>query len=234
MIEHENPDVELVDQTPRLQALVVSTVLYMVTHIMDEHRSLEEISRVSGVQVDTICGIYRRIHSSREQLIISNMFGALSGGSVQDFLDLLPPPNAENDFVDHEEGGYDLEHYLIPAHPKQLDELCAQFGHEVDHFEGFRGICLTIAGRVGAGPYLAGNSPLPVFAVSLYIASHLASSGTTIRQVSEVVGISEGTIRNAYRSVYPLRGELIDSSVLETHEEVRRHRILRAITWPAV
>lgn len=216
---------------PRLQA---STVLYMVTHIMSERRPIEEISRVSGIPADIIRGIYRRIHPSREHLIISSMLGALSGGSVQDFLDLLPLPDAENGFVDHEEGGYDLEHYLIPAHPKQLEELCVQYSHELDHFEGFRGICLSIAGRIGAGPYLAGLSPLPVFALSLYMASHLASSGTTIRKVSEVVGISEGTIRNAYRSVYDRRGELIDSNMLETHEDVRRHRVLRAITWPAV
>ena len=234
MIEHEDPNVELVTPTPRLQALVVSTVLFMVTHIMDEYRSLEEISMVSGVQADIIRGIYRRIHPSREHLITSNMLGALSGGSVQDFLDLLPPPNAENGFEGHEEGGCDLEHYLIPAHSKQLEELCVQYSHELDHFEGFRGICLDIARRIRAGPYLGGLSPLPVFAVSLYMASHLASSGTTIRQVSEIVGISEGTIRNAYRSLYPRFGELIDSDMLEMHEEVRRHRVLQAITWPAV
>ena len=234
MIGHEDLDVHMEDYIPWLQARVASTVLYMVTHIMNENRSLEEISRVSDIPAEDIRGIYRRIYRSRERLIRSNMLGALSGGSVQDFLDLLPPPSAENGFTDHEVGGSDLEHYLVPAHPEQLEELCTQYSDELDSFAGVRGICLQIARKIRAGLYLAGLSPLPVVAVSLYMASHLASFGTTIRQVSEVVGVSEGTIRNAYRSVYPLRRDFVDSDLLDIHEEVRRYRVLRAITWPPV
>lgn len=217
-----------------LQALVVSTVLYMVTHLMNEHRSLEEISRVSGIPAENSREVYRHLHSRREELIESNMLGALPGGSVQDFLNLLPPPTAENGFVDHEEFGSDLEHYLIPAHPKQLEDLCVQHSDELDQFQGVSGMCLYIARKIREGSYLAGLSPLPVAAVSLFMASHLASSGTTIRRVSEVVGISEGTVRNAYRSVYPRRRDLIDSDMLDRHEEVRRYRVLQAITWPAL
>ena len=228
--EHHMPQLPAL---PALPALVASTVLYMVTHVMNEHRSLEEISRVSSIPAEQIRRIYRHMYSTREQLIGSNMLGVLPGGSVQDFLNLLPAPTAENDFVDHEEGGNDLEHYLIPAHPTQLEDLCVQHSDELDQFQGVRGICLYIARKIRAGRYLAGLSPLPVVAVSLYMASHLASSGTTVRRVSEVVSISEGTIRNAYKSVYQRRRDIVDSEMLEAHEEVRRYRVLRAISWPA-
>lgn len=234
VLEHRRFNVDWDDHMLWLQARVVSTALYVVTHIMNEHRSLEEISRVSHVPTEDIRRIYRRVYPNRELFIKSNMLGALRGGSVQDFLDLLPPLIPENGFMDEEEGGSDLEHYLIPAHPKQLEELCVQYSDELDQFHGVRGICLYIARKIRAGPYLAGLSPLPVVAVSLFMASYLASSGTTIRQVSEVVGISEGTIRNAYRSVYPRRRDLIDSDMLDMHEEVRRYRVLQAITWPAL
>ncbi|KAF6225898.1 hypothetical protein HO133_009901 [Letharia lupina] len=213
---------------------IVSVTFYMVTHIMNERRSLEEIWGIANVQTEEIHQAYRRIHPTREQLILPHMFAALGGDSVQNFLESLPSPSTENGFTDQEDGGTDLEHYLVPAQPKRLEELCNQYSDELAYFGGIRDICLQIAGKIRAGLYLAGLSPLPVIAVSLYMASHLASFGTPIRQISEVVGISEGTIRNAYRRVHPWRGELIDSDMLDTHEDVRRHRVLRAIAWPAL
>ena len=118
MIENHLIERDWDNNMPAHRERVAPTVLYMVTHLMNEHRSLEEISRVSGVAPEIMREIYRYIHSRREQLIESNMLGALSGGSVQEFLNLLPPPTDENGFVDYEEVGSDLEHYLIPAHPK--------------------------------------------------------------------------------------------------------------------
>lgn len=214
--------------------LIVSTTLYMVTHIMNEHRSLDDISGVSGIQVEQIRRAYRHIHPIREQLIRPETLWALRGGSVQDFLELLPAPSTENGFMDHGGGGNDLEHYLISAPTKQLEELCDQYSDELAHSGDARDICRRIAGQIRAGLYLTGLSPLPVVAVSLYMASHLMGLGTSIRRISEVVGVSEGTIRNAYRSVYSWRDELINSNMLDMYEDIRRHRVLGLIAWPAL
>lgn len=214
--------------------VTVSTTLYMASHMMNEHRSPLEIFYSSGIETQSIRRAYSRIYPIRETLIRPQMLGSLSVGNLQDFVNSLPSPDTEdrldteNRLIDHGRDGCEL------AHPEQLEELCNQYSDELAHVGGVRDICPQIAGKVQAGLYLTGPSPLPVVAVSLYIASQLVNFGTTIKQISEVVGVSEGTIRDAYRSVYPWRGEFIDSDILDMHEDIHRYRVLRAIAWPPV
>ncbi len=59
--------------------------------------------------------------------------------------------------------------------------------------------------------------------------SHLMNLDTPIKRISEVVGISEGTIRNAYKSLYLWRGEVIDYDIID---EIRMHRFLQDVAWP--
>lgn len=228
IVQHLDNNRDMGSHTGSIQAIA----LHVATHIMNEHRSLEEISRVSGIRAETIGRDYRQIHPIREQLIGSDIIRALSGDSVQDFCELLPALNAENGFMDHGEDGNDLEYHLIPATPKPLEELCSEYGDELGQSADIRDVCSRMAGRIRAGEYLDGLSPLPVVAVGLYMASHLMGASTPIRQISDVVGISEGTIRNAYRRIYPWRSELIDLEMLEKLEDIRRHRVLQAIIWP--
>lgn len=161
------------------------------------------------------------------------MLGALTGVCERSLLDSLPLPKTV--FIYHGEGGSDLEHRLICADPNRLEELCSQYSYELNYDDDIRYICSVIAGKIRAGLYLAGLSPLPVVAASLYMASHLASrSGTSISQISEVVGISEGTISDAYRSVYPRRRELIDSDMHDMSAEIRVKEALRNMNWPPI
>ena len=46
------------------------------------------------------------------------------------------------------------------------------------------------------------------------MASHLMGQPKTPKDISAVAGVSDGTIRNAYKLVYPKREELIDPSWL--------------------
>ena len=209
---------------------IIGATLHMVTHIMKEHRPLDLIARIVGVSLGWIREFHRRINPYREQLIRPNMLDVLSRGVIQHLPGSLPPPDAENDFMDHEEGVDRLEHCLIPTRLNQLEELCVQCSNELALSEDVRVLCSKIAGSIQAGHYLAGRSPLSIVAVSLYIASHLVSSGTTIRQISEISGISEGTIRRVYRRVYPKLGDFIFFSMIG---ENRRRRIVQELAWPA-
>ena len=226
MAEELDLVIDLESHTPRF---MVSVAIYMATHIMNERRSLEDISIVSGIQADVIRRAYRRIYPSREQLIRPHMLESLNGDIAQGILDDLPAPDVENGFLNHREHGSHLVHFLIPAHPKQLDELCYHCGDDFGYPRSARGICQQIAGKIRDGSYFAGLSPLPIVAVSLYMTSHLMNLDTPIKRISEVVGISEGTIRNAYKSLYFWRGEVIDSDIIDN---IRMHRFLQDAAWP--
>lgn len=227
MAEELDRTQDLVDHSPRL---IVSTTLYMATHILNEHRSLGDISRVSGTRAEDIRQAYRRIYPTREQLIQPHMLRGLNSNIVQDFLDHLPAPNMENGFMNHAETGSDLEHYLIHASGTTEREFCHHCCDALG-FLGVRDTCSQLARKIGGGPYLAGFSSLPIVAVSLYMVAHLMYFETTIKQISEVVGISEGTIRVAYRCVYPWRGEVVDYGIVD---DIRRHRFLQNTAWPAI
>ena len=229
--EHLGTMVDFVDFRWDTPLFITGATLHMVTHMMDEPRPLDLIAAVTGVPVEDLHEFHRRINPYREQLIRPHMLDVLSGGVIQDLPGSLPPFNAENYFMVREEVVDDLEHYFIPNRMNQLEELCIQCSNELAHSADVRALCSEIARSIKAGRYLAGRSPLVIVAVSLYIASHLASSGTTIRQISEVSGISDGTIRRVYRRVYPELGHFIFFSMIS---ENRRRRIVQELAWPTL
>lgn len=57
---------------------------------------------------------------------------------------------------------------------------------------------------------LAGRSPLSVAAACIYTASHFMGHPKSPKEISAVAGVSDGTIRNAYKLIYPKRELLID------------------------
>ena len=53
---------------------------------------------------------------------------------------------------------------------------------------------------------LAGRSPLSVAAACIYMASYLLGKPKTPKEISMVAGVSDGTIRTAYKYLYQERG----------------------------
>merc|ERR1711964_663584 len=57
---------------------------------------------------------------------------------------------------------------------------------------------------------LAGRSPLSVVAACIYMASYLLGRPKTPKEISAVAGVSDGTIRTAYKYLYQERERLIE------------------------
>lgn len=62
---------------------------------------------------------------------------------------------------------------------------------------------------------LAGRSPLSVAGACIYMASHLIGKGKSAKDISAVAGVSDGTIRSAYKMIYPEREKIIDPKWLK-------------------
>ncbi|KAE9974383.1 hypothetical protein BLS_001772 [Venturia inaequalis] len=56
---------------------------------------------------------------------------------------------------------------------------------------------------------LAGRSPLSIAAVSIYMMSHLMGHPKSAKDISKACEVSDGTIRGAYKNIYPERETLI-------------------------
>lgn len=68
-----------------------------------------------------------------------------------------------------------------------------------------------LADSVTTKGYLAGRSPLSIVAACIYMASYLMGNGKSAKEISSVVGVSDGTIRGAYKQLYAEREHLIES-----------------------
>lgn len=56
---------------------------------------------------------------------------------------------------------------------------------------------------------LAGKSPLSVAAAAIFLITQLSDSPKTERDISSAVGVTDTTIKNAYRDLWPRRHELV-------------------------
>ncbi len=57
---------------------------------------------------------------------------------------------------------------------------------------------------------LAGRSPLSVAAACIYMTSYLMKQPKTPKEISNIAGVSDGTIRTAYKVLYGVKEDLID------------------------
>lgn len=62
---------------------------------------------------------------------------------------------------------------------------------------------------------LAGRSPLSVAAACIYMASHLMGDPRTTKEIAATAGVSDGTIKTAYKFLYQQRAALVETAWLK-------------------
>lgn len=92
-------------------------------------------------------------------------------------------------------------------------DLCTRYCSQL----GLRGqqfvkVSQGLADKVVTVGELAGRSPLSVAAACIYMASYLLGKPKTPKEISVVAGVSDGTIRTAYKFLYQDREKLIEPS----------------------
>ncbi|KAI0172219.1 cyclin-like protein [Hypoxylon sp. FL1284] len=97
-------------------------------------------------------------------------------------------------------------------------DLCQRFcqSHKL-HFRNpvfMENIAKVIALKSSSLSALAGRSPLSIAAASIYMASHLFGEARSSKDIAEVAGVSDGTIKTAYRLMHPSRDVLIEKDWL--------------------
>lgn len=95
-------------------------------------------------------------------------------------------------------------------------DLCNRFCNLLDLPYPVVNASSTLADSVTAKGLLAGRSPLSIVAACIYMASHLMGSGKSAKDISQVVGVSDGTIRGAYKQLYGEREQLIDAEWIKS------------------
>jgi transcription initiation factor TFIIB len=84
---------------------------------------------------------------------------------------------------------------------------CSQLGLNRQQFVK---VSQGLAEKMSTFGDLAGRSPLSVAAACIYMASYLLGKPKTPKEISQVAGVSDGTIRTAYKYLYQERERLIE------------------------
>jgi len=84
---------------------------------------------------------------------------------------------------------------------------CSQLGLKSQQFVK---VSQGLADKMSTVGDLAGRSPLSVAAACIYMASYLLGKPKTPKEISTVAGVSDGTIRTAYKYLYQERERLIE------------------------
>ena len=89
-------------------------------------------------------------------------------------------------------------------------DLCVRFCSHLQLPQRCAALSQDIALRLESIGSLAGRSPISTAAACIYMASYLLGDGKTAKDISVVAGVSDGTIRNAYKLIYGQRENLIN------------------------
>lgn len=88
-----------------------------------------------------------------------------------------------------------------------VTRFCSQLGLNGQQYVK---VSQGIATKVSTIGDLAGRSPLSVAAASIYMASHLLGKPKSAREIGQMAGVSDGTIKTSYKFLYQERDKLID------------------------
>lgn len=92
-------------------------------------------------------------------------------------------------------------------------DLCLRYCNQLGlKSQQFVKVSQGLADKMSTVGDLAGRSPLSVAAACIYMASYLLGKPKTAKEISQVAGVSDGTIRTAYKYLYQERERLIESA----------------------
>ncbi|KAF2097281.1 cyclin-like protein [Rhizodiscina lignyota] len=95
-------------------------------------------------------------------------------------------------------------------------DVCRRFCDQLRLKPNTSYVCEEVAERMSETGSLAGRSPLSIAAVCIYMCSAAMGVPKTPKEIGLVCGVSDGTIRSAYKGLYPEREQLIDAAWLES------------------
>lgn len=74
---------------------------------------------------------------------------------------------------------------------------------------------IYIAKKTSQVSTLAGRSPLSVAAACIFMAAHFLGEPVSSKKIASVAGVSDGTIKTAYRYLYSAKDELLDQEAMQ-------------------
>ncbi|KAF2761432.1 transcription initiation factor IIB [Pseudovirgaria hyperparasitica] len=102
------------------------------------------------------------------------------------------------------------------------EELARRYCNQLRLSDEIGAITHDLCIRTNDQGYIAGRSPLSVAAACIYMVSFLMGKGKTPKDISNVVNVSDGTIRTSYKLLLPHKDALIDPKWIARGGDMKR------------
>ena len=233
-----------------LPECIAAISVYIAWHLLnrgvDVASSLSDLVRVSQLDEDHIRDTYRRVYSTRMELIVPEVLSRLARLHMESILAFLPTPDAEN-AITNSEANDDGEGRTRRGTSDETDEDIIKYGalrrrlHEkigdVDLVDVVERVYSQFLYTIDDHPELAGRSCHIQTAVYVFMACHLMGVEISYSDAAYVNGVDERLLRQRYTRVFPQRREFINSETIEIMGTDNPERVLSALpalNWPSL
>ncbi|KAK3686854.1 transcription initiation factor IIB [Vermiconidia calcicola] len=93
-------------------------------------------------------------------------------------------------------------------------DLCSRYCSMLGMDQQTTNVAIELAAKTNNTGALAGRSPLSAAAACIYMASHLMGAPKNAKEIQAVAGVSDSTIRHAYKLMYADREKIITKEML--------------------
>lgn len=93
-------------------------------------------------------------------------------------------------------------------------DLCARYCSMLDMDQKTANVAIVLAAKTNTTGSLAGRSPLSTAAACIFMAGQLMGDPKTAKEIQGVAGVSDSTIRHAYKLMYNDKEKIITEEIL--------------------
>jgi transcription initiation factor TFIIB len=171
---------------------IIAACIFIACRKANVPRTFKEICALTHVPKNEIGRVYKTI----EKLLVAD---AQANVAVRPSSDPSGSGSATSDLN------------YTPTASTNASDLMIRFCNRLQLPPSVQAACVSLARRMADAGTLAGRSPISIAAAGIYFVSWLMGKGKTAKDVGEAAGVSEGTVRNAYKIIYHAREQLVDS-----------------------
>jgi len=170
------------------QEVIMAGCIFIACRQCKTPRTFSEIFGLTQVPKKEIGRVYKKLESFLTQFHDDNIAKIVAEGGI----------------IDREANAYKGTQSTKPS------DLCARYCNMLGlHFK-ILSVSQSLAEKIPNIESLAGRSPLSNAAACIYFASHLLGTPTPSKKISEVAGVSDATIKHAYKLLLAEKDRLID------------------------
>jgi transcription initiation factor TFIIB len=173
---------------------IIAACIFIACRKANVPRTFKEICALTKVPKNEIGRVYKTI----EKLLVADAQATAAANGVD-----MPSTNPA------------AAPQYTPTASTSAADLMIRFCNRLHLPASVQATCVELARRMADQGTLAGRSPISIAAAGIYFVSWLVGKGKSAKEVGDAAGVSEGTVRNAYKLIWADKEQLVDPKWIE-------------------